>query len=120
MALVSITPVAASVAWDARHALPARVRFADRDLRVTRVGAIRDERAAYPAGSSPRLTVVVESIRANRWSWSSTRAGGAGSSTPWTPPPRTPVPNQPPGGRRVPSPADPPGIHMPARTIGCR
>ena len=52
MALVSITPVAASVAWDAR-ALPARVRFADRDLRVVRVGAVRDERAAYPAGSSP-------------------------------------------------------------------
>jgi hypothetical protein len=60
MALVSITPVAASVAWDARHALPARVRFADRDLRVVRVGAVRDERAAFPAGSSPRLTVVVD------------------------------------------------------------
>lgn len=60
MALVSITPVAASVAWDARRAVPARVRFADRDLQVTRVGAVRDERAAYPAGSSPRLTVVVE------------------------------------------------------------
>jgi hypothetical protein len=57
MALVS---VAASVAWDARHAVPARVRFADRDVLVTRVGAVRDERAAYPAGSSPRLTVVVE------------------------------------------------------------
>lgn len=60
MALVSITPVAASVAWDPRHALPARVRFADRDLRVVRVGTVRDERAAYPAGSSPRLTVVVD------------------------------------------------------------
>lgn len=60
MALVSITPVAASVAWDARHVLPARVRFADRDLRVVRVGAVRDERAAYPAGSSPRLTLVVD------------------------------------------------------------
>lgn len=60
MALVSITPVAASVAWDARHALPARVRFADRDLRVIRVSAVRDERAAFPAGSSPRLTVVVD------------------------------------------------------------
>ncbi len=60
MALVSITPVAASVGWDARHALPARVRFADRDLRIVRVGAVRDERAAYPAGSSPRLTVVVD------------------------------------------------------------
>jgi hypothetical protein len=60
MAFVSIAPVAASVAWDARHALPARVRFGNRDVRVTRVGMVRDERAAYPAGSSPRLTVVVE------------------------------------------------------------
>ncbi|RPH35336.1 MAG: hypothetical protein EHM90_04450 [Chloroflexi bacterium] len=60
MALVSITPVAASVAWDARQALPARIRFADRDVQVTKVSGIRDERAAYPAGSSPRLTVVVE------------------------------------------------------------
>jgi hypothetical protein len=60
MALVSISPVAATVAWDSRRSLPKRIQFADRDLRVVRVGAVRDERAAYPAGSSPRLTVVVE------------------------------------------------------------
>ncbi|HEY7738813.1 MAG TPA: hypothetical protein VIC63_07305 [Candidatus Limnocylindria bacterium] len=78
MALTSITPVAASVAFDSRQALPARIRFADRDVRVVRVGAVRDERAAYPAGSTPRLTVVVEvdsgeslelvyDTRARRW-----------------------------------------------------
>lgn len=60
MALTSITPVVASVGFDSHQALPARVRFADRDVRVVRVGAMRDERAAYPAGSAPRLTVIVE------------------------------------------------------------
>jgi hypothetical protein len=78
MALTSISPVAATVGFDADQGLPARVRFADRDLRVVRVGAVRDERAAYPAGGSPRLTVVVEvdsgeslellyDARARRW-----------------------------------------------------
>ena len=61
MALISISPVAASVAWDSRGALPIRIRFGDRNLRVARLSAIRDERAAYPAGSGPRLTLVVES-----------------------------------------------------------
>jgi hypothetical protein len=60
VALISITPVTASVGFDSRRDLPQRVRFADRDLRILRVSAVRDERAAYPAGSSPRLMVVVE------------------------------------------------------------
>jgi hypothetical protein len=60
VALTSITPVAASVRFDSARALPQRVRFGDRDLRVVRVSGVRDERAAYPAGSAPRLTVVVE------------------------------------------------------------
>ena len=59
MALTSITPVPASVHFDAGQRVPQRIRFADRDLRVVRVDAVRDERAAYPAGSAPRLTVVV-------------------------------------------------------------
>ena len=62
MALVSITPAAASVAWDARGAQPTRVRFGDRDLRIARLAAVRDERAAYPAGSSPRLMLVVDGV----------------------------------------------------------
>jgi hypothetical protein len=60
MALVSIAPVAASVGFDPDGRRPERIRFADRDLRVVRVGAVRDERAAFPAGRSPRLTLVVE------------------------------------------------------------
>jgi hypothetical protein len=60
VALTSITPVAASVRFDSTQSLPRWVRYADRDLRVVRVDAVRDERAAYPAGRSPRLTVVVE------------------------------------------------------------
>ena len=60
MALVSITPVAASVAWDAHKTRPTRVRFGDRELRVSRLTAVRDLRAAYPIGSSPRLMLVVE------------------------------------------------------------
>ena len=60
MALVSITPIAATVAWDARQLRPTRVRFGDRELKVSRLATIRDERAAYPAGSSPRLMLVVE------------------------------------------------------------
>jgi hypothetical protein len=60
MALASITPVPASVGFDPDGRRPERIRFADRDLRVIRVGAVRDERAAYPAGRSPRLTVLVE------------------------------------------------------------
>jgi hypothetical protein len=60
VALISIKPVAASVGFDSRRDLPQRVRFADRDLRIVRVSAVRDERAAYPANTSPRLMVVVE------------------------------------------------------------
>jgi hypothetical protein len=60
MALVSITPQPASVAWDARGAWPTRIRFGDRQVRVRRLTAVRDERAAYPAGAAPRLTLVVE------------------------------------------------------------
>ena len=60
MAMISIAPVAASVAWDAARARPTRVRFSDRELRVTRLAAVRDERAAFPAGTGPRLRLVVE------------------------------------------------------------
>ena len=60
MALQPISPVPASVAWDVRRTRPTRIRFADRDLRVAHLRAIRDERAAYPSGSIPRLMLVVE------------------------------------------------------------
>jgi hypothetical protein len=60
VALVSISPVAASVGFDPDGRRPERIRFADRELRVIRVGAVRDERAAYPAGRAPRVTLLVE------------------------------------------------------------
>jgi len=78
MALISITPVAASVAWDAQRTRPTRVRYGDREVVVQRVATVRDERAAFPAGSAPRLRVVVEAdsgdalelifdVRRRRW-----------------------------------------------------
>jgi len=77
VALVQITPTAARVRWDARSALPAAVRFADRRLTVTAVDAVRDETAASPAGRGPRVTYLVETnagraslvfdARARRW-----------------------------------------------------
>jgi hypothetical protein len=60
MALVSIAPIEAHVAWDHHRGAPRRVRFGDREVRVSRLTSVRDERAAYPAGTAPRLTLVVE------------------------------------------------------------
>ncbi len=78
MALVSITPVAASIAWNAQGTRPTRIRFGDREVVVHRVATVRDERAAFPAGSGPNLRVVVEAdsgdalelifdVRLKRW-----------------------------------------------------
>ena len=78
MALVAITPVAASVDWDAQGTRPTRVRFGDREVVVNRVATVRDERAAFPAASGPNLRVVVEAdsgdslelifdVRRKRW-----------------------------------------------------
>ncbi len=60
MALQQITPTAARVRWDRRLALPATVRFADRELTVTSVETVRDKTAAYPIGRGPRVTYLVE------------------------------------------------------------
>ena len=60
MALEFISAVPATVAWDSTGAHLTRIRFADRELRVARLRALRDERAAFPAGTSPRLKLVVE------------------------------------------------------------
>ena len=78
LALVAITPVAASVDWDAQGTRPTRIRFGDRDVMDNRVSAVRDERAAFPAASGPNLRVVVEAdsgdalelifdVRRKRW-----------------------------------------------------
>jgi hypothetical protein len=78
MALVAITPVAASVDWDAQGTRPTRIRFGDREVVINRVATVRDERAAFPAASGPNLRVVVEAdsgdtlelifdVRRKRW-----------------------------------------------------
>ena len=59
MALVQISPVEAHVRWDRRADRPAEVRWNGHHLRVTRLDAVRDERAAYPAGLGPRVTLVL-------------------------------------------------------------
>jgi hypothetical protein len=60
MALTKITPTAARVQWDRRHARPSTVRVGGRQLTVTGLEAIRDETAAYPAERGPRITYLVE------------------------------------------------------------
>jgi hypothetical protein len=60
MALTKITPTMASVRWDRRASRPSSVRVGGRQFTVTRLDAVRDERAAYPADRGPRITYLVE------------------------------------------------------------
>ena len=60
MALTKITPTAARVQWDRRHARPSTVRVGGLQLTVTGLKAVRDETAAYPADRGPRITYLVE------------------------------------------------------------
>lgn len=60
MALVRITPVEAQVRWDRHAERPAAVRWQGRELNVTGLSVVRDERAAYPAGSGPRVTFLLD------------------------------------------------------------
>ena len=59
MALVQVPPTQARVRWDRATNRPAEVSAGSRHLHVTDLDAVRDERAAYPAGRGPRLTMVV-------------------------------------------------------------
>ncbi len=60
MALIKITPVEARVRWDRRRGRPTEVRWSGQRLGVTALAAVRDELAAYPASSGPRITYLVE------------------------------------------------------------
>lgn len=60
MALVRIDPIEARVRWDRHTARPSEVRWDGRELRVTGLSAVRDERAAYPAGRGPRVTFLLD------------------------------------------------------------
>lgn len=59
MALVQIPPVEAQIRWDRGADRPSEIRWAGHHHRVVDLDAIRDERAAYPAGRGPRVTFVL-------------------------------------------------------------
>jgi hypothetical protein len=59
MALVKIPPIEARVRWDRVAHRPADISWAGRHVRVVHLDAVRDERAAYPAGRGPRITYVL-------------------------------------------------------------
>ena len=59
MALVQVPPTQARVRWDRATNRPSEVSVGGRHLDVVHLDAVRDERAAYPAGRGPRLTMVL-------------------------------------------------------------
>lgn len=59
MALVHIPPVETHVRWNRRANRPAELRGRGHRLTITELDGLRDERAAYPAGAGPRLTLVL-------------------------------------------------------------
>ena len=59
MALVHIPPVETHVRWNRRTNRPAELRGEGHRLRIVGLDGLRDERAAYPVGTGPRLTLVL-------------------------------------------------------------
>lgn len=59
MALVQVPPTQARVRWDRAANRPSEVSVGDRHLQVVDLDTVRDERAAYPAGRGPRLTLIL-------------------------------------------------------------
>ncbi|MGZ8475087.1 MAG: hypothetical protein ACXWWQ_02530 [Candidatus Limnocylindria bacterium] len=59
MALVHIPPVETNVRWNRHANRPAELRGEGHRLRIVGLDGLRDERAAYPAGTGPRLTLVL-------------------------------------------------------------
>jgi hypothetical protein len=59
MALVQVPPTQARVRWDRAANRPAEVSVGGRNLHVVDLDTVRDERAAYPAGRGPRITMVL-------------------------------------------------------------
>lgn len=66
MALVQISPIEAQVRWDRIAHRPADISWAGRHLRVVQLDAVRDERAAYPAGRGPRVTFLLRTADGGR------------------------------------------------------
>ena len=59
MALIK-SPRPARVRWDRTADRPSSIRLAGRELKVTRLAAVRDERHAYQPDRGPQLTMLVE------------------------------------------------------------
>jgi hypothetical protein len=59
MALVQVPPTQARVRWDRVANRPSEVTVGGRHLQVVDLDTVRDERAAFPAGRGPRLTMIL-------------------------------------------------------------
>ncbi len=66
MALIRVDPVETHVTWDRRALRPAWLHGHGHRLEVADVDRLRDERAAYPHGGSPRLTLVLRTTDGGR------------------------------------------------------
>ena len=64
MAMVRVDPVRVEVRTDWFEGVPREITWGDERLRVTRVVAVRDERAAYPVVTGPRVVFEVDTPRA--------------------------------------------------------
>ncbi|MDQ3871928.1 MAG: hypothetical protein M3301_09995 [Chloroflexota bacterium] len=60
MAMVRITPIQVDVACDSSSGRPQWIRLAREAVPVLRVARVRDEAAAYPAGSGPRTLFEIQ------------------------------------------------------------
>ncbi|HLY35645.1 MAG TPA: hypothetical protein VKU35_02940 [Candidatus Limnocylindria bacterium] len=60
MAVTRITPIPARVRWDRNADRPGEVRWADRQLTVRSLAAVRDERHAYRPDRGPRITMLLD------------------------------------------------------------
>ena len=60
MAMIRITPLEVQVRTDWFDGTPREITWGEDRLRVTRLVAVRDERAAYPAITGPRTVFEVD------------------------------------------------------------
>ena len=64
MAMVRVEPVRVDVRTDWFDGVPREVTWGDESLPVTRIVAVRDERAAYPVVTGPRVVFEVDTPKA--------------------------------------------------------
>jgi len=64
VAMVRVDPVRVEVRTDWFEGVPREITWGDERLPVTRVVAVRDERAAYPVVTGPRVVFEVDTPRA--------------------------------------------------------